>query len=67
MDGQFKPCPFCGCDKIKLSSRIVVKDNDIKTVYRVHCTNCKAAIDEYDTNYQAIAAWNMRSYENTKQ
>ena len=58
--GELKVCPFCGCDKPKLSNRLVVQEQNIKTLYKVHCPNCMASVNEYDTEYGAIAAWNMR-------
>ncbi len=63
---ELKECPFCG-GKAKLSNRLVVDGTQVKTVYHIYCTNCLAAIAEYDTEFSALAAWNMRhSAEQTK-
>ena len=63
--GELKECPFCG-GKAKLSNRLVVEGNVVKTVYHIYCTNCLVAIAEHDTEYGAIAAWNMRYAPETR-
>ena len=35
--GELKECPFCG-GKAKLSNRLVVEGNVVKTVYHIYCT-----------------------------
>ena len=58
-EGMLKECPFCG-GKAKLSNRLVVEGTQVKTVYHIYCTKCLVATAEHDTEYGAIAAWNMR-------
>ena len=54
------PCPFCG-GAPKLLNRIDVKENSVKTMYRMQCSSCHATTAEFDTNYLALMAWNNRT------
>lgn len=48
---ELKPCPFCGGE-----AEIVMSGGD----RRVDCKKCGARSDWYDTEAEAIAAWNRR-------
>ena len=48
---KLKPCPFCGGE-----AEIVMSGGD----RRVDCKKCGARSDWYDTEAEAIAAWNRR-------
>lgn len=50
---ELKPCPFCGGE-----AEIVMSGGD----RRVECKKCGARSDWYDTEAEAIAAWNRRNY-----
>jgi Lar family restriction alleviation protein len=62
MSEELKPCPFCGC-KAEVESgkaNITMSSGD---VFVVKCTNigCNAAIYfEFETEQEAISAWNHR-------
>lgn len=51
---ELKPCPFCGCDKVKVNS--VFEGSP----YYVFCTKCNARASIFHTIETAVAAWNMR-------
>ena len=54
MTDELLPCPFCGGEA---SKRLFYKGK-----YRVHCNVCDANSDDvWDTEAEAIAAWNRRS------
>jgi len=48
---KLKPCPFCG-DEAELRESFG---------YYVTCTACLSGSDVYDTEIEAIKAWNNRS------
>lgn len=52
MSDKLKPCPFCG----KLHHEV----SDYKPVYRVECTFCGARTGNYNSEQEAIKAWNRR-------
>lgn len=52
MSDELKPCPFCG----KLHHEV----SDYKPVYRVECTFCGARTGNYNSEQEAIKAWNER-------
>ena len=49
---RLKPCPFCGSKDIKLWG-------NHRDSFWFRCNNC-ASIDSYDTERQAVRAWNKR-------
>lgn len=51
---ELKSCPFCGCDKVKVTS--VFEGSP----YYVLCTKCKAHSSIFHTIETAVAAWNRR-------
>lgn len=56
MDNEkIKPCPFCGGE-----AEFVMSGGD----RRVDCKKCGARSDWYDTEAEAIAAWNNRADSN---
>lgn len=53
---DLKPCPFCGCEDVYVST------NDENSRYGVRCIGCYGKIDEsYYDEKSAIDAWNMRA------
>ena len=50
---ELKPCPFCGGE-----AEIVISGGE----RRVDCKKCGARSDWYDTEVEAVAAWNNRDY-----
>ena len=49
---RLKPCPFCGSKDIKLCG-------NNRDSFWFRCNKC-ASIDSYDTERQAVRAWNKR-------
>ena len=49
---RLKPCPFCGSKDIKLCG-------NHRDSFWFRCNKC-ASIDSYDTERQAVRAWNKR-------
>lgn len=54
---NIKSCPFCGGDSI---TRRRNPDHIMRNKVFVTCTKCKNKTGYYDTEEQAIAAWNKR-------
>lgn len=55
---NLKPCPFCGCEDIAISSGSVFVPD--KHWYRCVCMECGAGSDSFGEKEAAIAAWNRR-------
>ena len=52
-----KPCPFCG------GMAFLEHKENCKWQWYVYCSNCHALSSIYDTEKQAIKAWNRRARE----
>ena len=52
-----EPCPFCGGEAETLTAESMHGGN----LYGVMCANCAGRSDVYDTEAEAIAAWNTRA------
>ena len=50
-------CPFCGGEAETLTAESMHGGN----LYGVMCANCAGRSDVYDTEAEAIAAWNTRA------
>lgn len=53
---ELKPCPFCG-GKAELN----VYPFDTRNEYQVECENCFCQTYVYDTEQDAIEAWDRRA------
>ena len=54
---QFRPCPFCGGEEIKVDHiKRVVKDAD---TYRAGCVSCGVGSEE-NSHQEAVEFWNKR-------
>ena len=51
---ELLPCPFCGGDAFT--------GETLTSLYVVLCRGCGAETGAWDTEAEAIAAWNQRSY-----
>ena len=54
---ELKPCPFCGCEEIKVHGK--------KRAY-AYCERCFAKTDSFIKPQYAIDAWNQRAKEKTR-
>jgi Lar family restriction alleviation protein len=52
---KIKPCPFCGSEDIEC------KDHSRKCdVWFIQCQDCYATFPHFDSEEEAIEAWNTR-------
>ncbi len=58
--GDVKNCPLCGNGEAKITSRLEVNKNKVKTLYQVRCSNCGASSGEYDSSYGALIDWDAK-------
>ena len=57
---ELKPCPFCGCKKIRLYAYDPFDGYQGNcTVHRVRCTDCGAQVQK-DKATEAVEAWQRR-------
>ena len=54
---ELKPCPFCGNDEIDCCYEA---EEDVYEFYFCKCKACGATAGFYQTEQEAIAAWNKR-------
>ncbi|WP_157668737.1 Lar family restriction alleviation protein [Lachnoclostridium phytofermentans] len=54
---EFKPCPFCGCEKIEIK---VVGTKGSDSRYAAMCDDCGARGGRKANKDSAIASWNER-------
>lgn len=59
---KLKPCPFCGGEAIRGIACHVNEDY----AFRVECRECKIVTPFYDTEADAIKAWNRRAERTAK-
>jgi Lar family restriction alleviation protein len=57
---ELKPCPFCG-SKAFLSEFVYDLELGRVKMQFVECNGCHATTYEYDTEEEAIEAWNRRA------
>lgn len=62
MSEKLKPCPFCGGEAIRGIACHVHEDY----AFRVECRECKIVTPFYDTEAEAIEAWNRRTERTAK-
>jgi Lar family restriction alleviation protein len=53
--GKLKPCPFCGSEDIKCKDFSRTYD-----IWFIQCQDCGATFPHFDTEAEAIEAWNTR-------
>lgn len=61
---ELKPCPFCGAvDEVmtvgEFWAGVIPAGSEIE--HRVGCTDCDIWTPSYDTDEEAIEAWNRRA------
>ncbi len=54
MSEELKPCPFCG-------GKAELRRYGDSAYYYIECTQCEVGAYFYNTDNDAIAAWNMRT------
>ena len=52
---KLKPCPFCGCDKIRFVERFHINGGSYD------CVECGCSTEYKQTQEQALAVWNTRA------
>ena len=57
---ELKPCPFCG-GKAFLSEVLYYCEPGRCTTQFIECNECHATTYEYNTEEEAIEAWNRRA------
>lgn len=60
---DLKNCPFCGCDKIAVSSAL----NYGRAIYKFHCWKCGAVSGCSETKEGAVRLWNRRTTKDALQ
>ena len=61
-DEKLTPCPFCGCVTQKvIGTRI--NHPDMEWYWKIECKDCHANVGGFETEIQAINAWNRRFCE----
>ena len=65
---DLKPCPFCGNDgsgpiedALHISEIDMMGEWKAPMAYTVQCDKCTATMGYYETEEDAIAAWNTRT------
>lgn len=68
MNDDLKPCPFCGGEAV-LHACAELENETARVVYSgktgAHCTICRVATLPYETEIDAISAWNRRADNTT--
>lgn len=67
MPDKLKPCPFCGGEAKIITHDFFVPESwrSLVGVYGVVCTSCRAGGYQFwNTEEQAVAAWNRRGEQN---
>ena len=59
-DTILKPCPFCGGEAEVLTAESM----NGGYLFGIMCNDCRSRGDVYDTEAEAIEAWNRRSDNN---
>lgn len=54
---ELKPCPFCGC------KAEILRGNSygLAILYEPHCSKCECGVGIYNTEAEAVEAWNWRA------
>lgn len=67
MDEELKPCPFCGNNDIGIwfHGSSPQDPKGIDQISEVFCCECKSSSGVYDTEDEAITAWNTRCNQNS--
>ena len=59
LNNELKSCPFCGSSAFPSEFVYDLKPEHI-TMHFIECNGCHATTYEYDTEEEAIEAWNRR-------
>lgn len=54
---ELKPCPFCGGE----AETLTADSMNGGYLFGIMCNDCRSRGDVYDTEAEAVAAWNTRS------
>ena len=64
LNNPLKPCPFCGGQAI-IHDCAMLENQEMAIKYTdkhgVHCTVCYAATMPFDSEEEAVSAWNKRA------
>lgn len=60
---ELKPCPFCGAtaEGEPLMNRVGIYQSELTKCFHVSCYKCGTTSNWYNTEKQAINAWNRRA------
>ena len=63
MNEELKPCPYCGSEDIFVDDTNCEVDGNYEICFHCECMNCGARSFDYESESDAIYAWNRQAEE----